>query len=291
MHTYKHTNKHTLIHTHTHAHTLPSSFSSPKRGRQIRLCSRPASFLQSYIGFLDVCKRCLRSENHAVRALPSSWLNYLLDLSTHPTRTVLRRSAGLPFCLLAILRAEPAGYPAVLLQHSMRFLLDHAEDATLPTSARVHSLNLLRKIIMDGTLGTDVDQFVEEAFQVVLPGFSSPEWSIKNSSMMCYTVLIRRAVVSSDRKTRLQSSGKEFFHRYPKLLPFILSTLQAAVESVSGFYISVAFLQNNVSVEPATRGVPFVFVFAPLLVSPLLSSICYSGSPLLLLLPHGSPSV
>lgn len=48
----------------------------------------------------------------------------------------------------------------------------------------VHSLNILRLIILDATLGPDLHPFIAQATKIAVRGFQSPLWAIRNSSMM-----------------------------------------------------------------------------------------------------------
>ncbi len=73
-------------------------------------------------------------------------LDRALDkITTENLSTILRRSAGIPPTIIAILRAEPLSSEPLLLNKTLAFLLDIAETATREDS-KVHALNIMRFI-------------------------------------------------------------------------------------------------------------------------------------------------
>lgn len=60
--------------------------------------------------------------------------------------TVLRRSAGIPPTVIAILRAEPLSNEPILLNQTIEFLLDLARNSEDTDDAKIHALNILRFI-------------------------------------------------------------------------------------------------------------------------------------------------
>jgi Putative death-receptor fusion protein (DUF2428) len=59
--------------------------------------------------------------------------------------TILRRSAGIPPTIIAILRAEPVSAEPRLLNKSLEFLLNLAQEAEKDDS-KIHALNIMRYI-------------------------------------------------------------------------------------------------------------------------------------------------
>ena len=57
-------------------------------------------------GLALVCERLLASDTAELSALPAAWLDELLSTASRGATTFLRRSAGLPFAVLAVLYAE-----------------------------------------------------------------------------------------------------------------------------------------------------------------------------------------
>lgn len=181
--------------------------------------------------------------------LPSVWLNEILErLKNERQVFILRRSAGFAYSFLSILRSEPANALPLLLQTAMSNLLtyiesnldDIAENAScrivsLATSEGlkgswrgcVHALNVIRLILIDGSLGKELDSYIARATQLAVIGFSSNRWAVRNSSMMVFSAVIQRAV-NHDKNGSGGSNAitvSDFFHRYPILFPFLLSEL------------------------------------------------------------------
>jgi hypothetical protein len=69
----------------------------------------------------------------------------LEKITTENLSTVLRRSAGIPPTIIAILRAEPIQSEPVLLNKAIAFLLNLAKTADRDDS-KIHALNILRFI-------------------------------------------------------------------------------------------------------------------------------------------------
>ena len=87
-------------------------------------------------------------------------------ISTENVSSVLRRSAGIPPAILAILRSEPAQKEPVLLQKAMDFLINIVEDKQTREDSKVHALNILRFIFQDSTLKHDLQQYVTKIYGI-----------------------------------------------------------------------------------------------------------------------------
>ena len=122
--------------------------------------------------------------------------------------TILRRSAGIPPTIIAILRAEPAIIKknrshnkkkgseqrceeTLLLNQTLDFLLDVAKK-TDKDDSKIHALNIMKFIFSDTYLRQDVNQYIPLAMMLSMDEFSSDNWSIRNSALMCFTALIKR---------------------------------------------------------------------------------------------------
>ena len=124
--------------------------------------------------------------------------------------TVLRRSAGIPPTILAILRAEPAIVKAnrshnkikgvtekkseetVLLNRTLEFLLAQFEVANQTDDNKIHSFNIMKAIFNDAYLRHDVTTYITKSMIISMEEFRSDNWSIRNSALMNFTSLIRR---------------------------------------------------------------------------------------------------
>lgn len=178
---------------------------------------------KSAVGFNMLCKRLITCGVEKLANIPTKWIRYLLDgIGKEDLFSILRRSAGLPWTFAAIMKAEPTALPKKLLPETMEYLLHVALNKNnYSTNQIVNALNVLRFLFHDASLGTYVQQFVEDGFIVSLKGFSSTVWTIKNSSLMMYTALLHRSFGDNDsNKTAI-----EFFTRYPRLRSFLLEQL------------------------------------------------------------------
>ena len=124
--------------------------------------------------------------------------------------TILRRSAGIPPTILAILRAEPAIVKAarsynmkkdvvekkseetVLLNRTLDFLLSQFEVENQKDDNKIHCFNIMKVIFSDACLRYDVDNYIPRAMIISMEEFKSDNWSIRNSALMNFTSLIRR---------------------------------------------------------------------------------------------------
>lgn len=74
-------------------------------------------------------------------------LNQALDrITTENHSTVLRRSAGIPPIIIAILRSEPLTYQPVLLNQTLTFLINLARTSPDDSDSKIHALNIMRFI-------------------------------------------------------------------------------------------------------------------------------------------------
>lgn len=192
---------------------------------------------KGHIGLTMLCKTLLNSNIASLYQLPFLWLQKIIEKIEMDEASILRRSAGLPYCLLSIIDAEPDNVPRVLLPYAASKFLEmsrpeNAERFSIDT--RVNAINLLMVIFKDGVVARYVTPFIEQAFINVLNGFFSPHWTIRNSSMICYAALLKRAIGSVNMLTgsTIQNSitSSEFFSRYPKLRDYLLQQLQEGTD-------------------------------------------------------------
>lgn len=197
-----------------------------------------------------ICECLLRHGERSPQLcrLPSMWLNEILNrLKNERQVFILRRSAGFAYSFLSILRAEPANALPLLLKTAMSTLLHFIEcnldDIVENASTRlysttseeiielkgswrgcVHALNVLRLILIDGSLGKELESYIGRSTQLAVLGFSSTKWAVRNSSMMVFSAVIQRAV-NHDKNRGGFITVSDFFNRYPTLFPFLLSEL------------------------------------------------------------------
>ncbi|GMH57887.1 hypothetical protein TrRE_jg5427, partial [Triparma retinervis] len=155
-----------------------------------------------------VALHCFNSSNApstttpSLRALPSTWMTGLLSEITQKTtvhQSTLRRSSGYAFGFLAMMKAEcscfPPTSPLPITTSTIKSLLNwsspsssqfkaHVERLSLdlPTitpiddeqydwKCRVHSMNILRLLLLDSTLSLQLAPYVGDAIIISLLGF------------------------------------------------------------------------------------------------------------------------
>jgi uncharacterized membrane protein YgcG len=130
----------------------------------------------------------------------------------------------------------------------------------------VHSLNVLRLLFIDSTLGLEADTHVGPAFFLAVSGFKSRRWAVRNSSMMLFSALVQR-VVDSDRNSTAGPgnvnravTAAQFFERFPSLFPFMLRELADVVNFAvefsdsTGWPVRVAPIGSNLKDESVEEG-------------------------------------
>ena len=228
-------------------------------------CERAAASLEK------ICRLALRDQTkHTLTGLPAEWLNQLISLagSTAEYTTCLRRSAGLPIGVRAILRADEQTNTPTLLQPCFHALLllgrgtapiecrrSGADNYVASDDAsRVHGLNILRLLCLDKAIRMHTSPRLTACFALTLDLLRSPSWAVRNSSALCFSAVLERTLRSHAKPCpRLQ--GMELFtgtfrnnddeiecqprfgkldprrvtHRMPELIPLIEKTLGMAV--------------------------------------------------------------
>ena len=64
--------------------------------------------------------------------------------------------------------------------------------------SRIHALNILRLIILDAPLATEMREFVGDCIISSLIGYKDSSWGIRNSATMCFAAAMLR-VVDADK--------------------------------------------------------------------------------------------
>eukprot|EP00325_Prymnesiales_sp_UTEX-LB-985_P006883 CAMPEP_0174707842 /NCGR_PEP_ID=MMETSP1094-20130205/10252_1 /TAXON_ID=156173 /ORGANISM="Chrysochromulina brevifilum, Strain UTEX LB 985" /LENGTH=238 /DNA_ID=CAMNT_0015906295 /DNA_START=39 /DNA_END=752 /DNA_ORIENTATION=+ len=229
------------------------------------MCSRHTGVIErSAAGLSQLCEPLLSSSQLELTSLPHSWINiFIQGVSPQGPITYLRRSAGLPHAVLAILHAERSSGKAHMFTTCMAELLNRAStDATSVSEgvsegasdessfkastsdewlARVHALNLCRLIFLDKSFGLRVMPYVSRGFLAAFSALSSAEWAVRNSGMLLFAALLERALRQRRTRDAHASHGtdangigiRDFFARAPELQPFLLSALRDIICSSS----------------------------------------------------------
>ncbi len=58
----------------------------------------------------------------------------------------------------------------------------------------MHALNILRVLYGDASLGLECFPYIAEGARLAILGFSHPNWAVRNSSLMAYSAIIKRAI-------------------------------------------------------------------------------------------------
>ena len=190
----------------------------------------------AHAGLLQVCERLLSSDEVAYRIV-CGWLDELMRrVSAADDDSWLRRSRGIAFALLAILKAQPTHRPPVLLSQAMEGVLKQASKAVSHSSgsewrAVVHGLNLLRSLFRDSSLHVSCLPYVTAALEASVGGFSHPVWAVRNSALISFAPIAFKAIRAQYNQQLKQQSGMtaaELFSLYPNLRPFLLHQLTQA---------------------------------------------------------------
>lgn len=220
-------------------------------------------------GFQLLCERLLLHANINLRCLPKRWAHKVLARALNGDLYVLRRSAGIPALIGAIVNAESVcckrSHESPLLFGISSSLLDHLEKSDLfvhhsglskerskEEEAVAHALNLLRSLFLNGNIASGTLRHLERTAMCCIQAFCSVSWLIRNSAMMLFSALVRRGIGTCTEKReevavssfaaiegtsailggdrRLRGiTAFQFFSRHPKLHPFLLNTLEMAI--------------------------------------------------------------
>lgn len=121
---------------------------------------------------------------------------------------------------------------------------------------------------MDKDLFADVEEYLEDIFIICIQEYCSPKykllkinqfilfysWGVRNSCSMIFSTLVQRSVGN------LKITFHEFFHKYQKLIPFLIEHLK----KTSHYEISDGILQNSIY--------PILLLFSKFIPLPPLST-------------------
>ncbi len=210
--------------------------------------------------FQKVCEALLQRCTIApLAALPLRWLRGLFQrMREEDSQFVLRRSSGFATAFQAILRSEPRDGQPILLHEAMEELLelavasisqsgDRGNDDGWPGSieqqqpkegwkARVHAINVLRMLIGDAKMPSDMQKFMTRSITVALEGFKDGMWAVRNSCLMLFAGILRRVTVypnsSPSSPSTLASprslSIQTFYQFFPGLHPYLVDAIRLA---------------------------------------------------------------
>jgi HEAT repeat protein len=101
--------------------------------------------------------------------------------------------------------------------------------------SRVHALNVLRLIILDAPLASEVAPIVGDAIISAILGYDDSTWAVRNSATMVVAAAMLRTIdpdknaSNTDRTSSNAITATELFRRYPSLSSFLLSVMNAGI--------------------------------------------------------------
>ena len=189
-------------------------------------------------GFSQFCCAVFSSDIAEVREIPAKVLTQILDgLSSQSMRkSVTRRSAGLPIIVQLIVQsAKKTRRPAVLSASVTQLLAiaaepvphDHSQHTDL---SQGHALNILKAVFSDASLAPALLPYLSRVTILVIRGFDSPSWVIRNSSTQLLGTLMTRMFGprgNSELQQGSQVTLEEFESQHPDLLTYMRGALSA----------------------------------------------------------------
>eukprot|EP00884_Botryococcus_braunii_P012115 jgi/Botrbrau1/20904/Bobra.0135s0035.1 len=195
-------------------------------------------------GFICLTDALLQRRSEALREVPGRCLDVLLQRLQAPGQRrddITRRSAGLPFALIALFVGGPTGSPRVLLERGIKCLLEVAQDPQGQAGEpwpRVHALNTLCAVFNDRGLALNLSAFTADAVSVSVEAMCAPEWEVRNAARRVFSSLLVRIAgfknLSKGDVRKRSLTAPEFFTRYPTLAPVLQKTLDGAMETLTG---------------------------------------------------------
>ncbi|KAL7425015.1 hypothetical protein Q5752_000702 [Cryptotrichosporon argae] len=174
----------------------------------------------------------------ALRSVPglhstvSAWIDRELEAITTDRHSTTRRSAALPYSILAIVCHSP-----VLLDRAVDRLTELARvEAASSDVTQVHAMNILKIVLLDARQNKVYTKYLERTLLVALEAFGSANWSVRNVGLLLFSTLANRSL-SGGRGQDVFASRASLAARptlavwsaaYPAVVPFITRHLSAS---------------------------------------------------------------
>ena len=207
------------------------------------------AFELTFVGFVKLCNCLWKSPLENVSSLPAKWLQEILNnlLNNEKQNTQLsllscatRRSAGLPYLILAVISNEPKHLNNKHLSITMDTLTSivmKVVESPEGIIIKVHCLNILCALFKDNKLRDLMHRYVSTSIPLVITSVSSAHWPIRNASHLLFSSIISR--VFGVKRTREEHAWQNkitthnFFTRYPALWEIFTNTLSLSVQNSS----------------------------------------------------------
>lgn len=242
-------------------------------------------------GFINFCTALFNTNNHSANTIPEDILTQVLRSLDSGTQgvSVTRRSAGLPILIQSICVSERKTKNVKLLTLSLKCLFSIASQPVSTCNEKndpgqVHAINILKVLFGDNNLATGLLPHISEAVKLVISGFESPSWAIRNASTQLFSTLVMRMFGQKKTKdgcTLNTMSFDELAVHYQDLPPFLLNKLSSSKESLQSIHVQpslfpvLTLLSNLAASEKMDNNTVSICDNFISLVEPLIGSRVY----------------
>ena len=205
------------------------------------------AFELTYVGFVRLCRCLWVPSTDSLCDLPTNWLEEVLSsLRNNDSQEsqlkllscATRRSAGLPYLVLAILANEPkhlnSKYLSITVE-TLTILADKSVDTNEDVIVKVHCLNILRALFKDNKLRDLMHQYVPKTFSLVIGSVSSSHWPVRNASQLLFSGIMSRVFgvkrTQDEHAWQNKMTTHSFFTRYPPLWQVFRDSISTFVKS------------------------------------------------------------
>ncbi|GEQ71970.1 hypothetical protein JCM33374_g5656 [Metschnikowia sp. JCM 33374] len=216
---------------------------------QLSNISHRGAFSAIYPTFVQACQLCYGTD---LDKKPLEWLEANLKLLETKEQLISRRSAGLPFLLIAILNSSSSNqtriqsfieltFSELFRVAQIEYVLADDEKNDLP---QVHAFNCMRYIFRESSLSHFVSNHLEKALEVSLIFLDHPAWAIKNGAVMLFTALQER-LFGSHKLGEITTSrnASSFFSKYTGIKKSLLNKLKDS-ENFNDIFLVLSILSR-----------------------------------------------
>ncbi|KAM3144290.1 hypothetical protein pb186bvf_003454 [Paramecium bursaria] len=174
-------------------------------------------------GLSYLCKTMANSKQPLIPGLVEELLDKLIEaFEQNQFKFIFRRSSGLPHLVTCLLKACSGQNIDKIIQ----LLVKHCHGQVI--ELKVHALNIMRKLFMETSLKQYLEQYIGQGFIISIQGFSYDDWSVRNSSLMLFSVLASKSLGKNTNQDSLAHKYTiiEFFAKSPELLDFFNKIIQ-----------------------------------------------------------------
>lgn len=205
----------------------------PNLIEQLSTIRHRGAFSSIYPTFVSLCSLCKSIPN--LEPLPREWLQENLELTKVKSKSITRRSAGVPYLITAILTSYHELMENTfeeLVKISMLPIGEIENNINLP---QVNAFNCIKVLFIDSNLSDYSIYYVDRSLDLALNAISSPIWSIRNCAVMLFTALQNRLFSSKKvRNNQLPTyPARLFFNKFKNVKGIFYNTLNSVNEDES----------------------------------------------------------